>query len=66
VAAVRAGYPHAMRDFQPRWHSGHAEPTDTRRLRRLLVTLGLVLVALILIAVAIYAGAFIMLAPMMQ
>jgi hypothetical protein len=55
-----------MRDFQPRLHASHAEPTDPRRLRRLLVTLGLVLVGLILIAVAIYAGAFIMLAPMMQ
>lgn len=44
----------------------HAEPTDTRPLRRILITVGLVVVALILIAVAIYAGAFIILAPMMQ
>ena len=35
-------------------------------LRRIAVTAGLVLVVLILIAVAIYAGAFLMLAPMMQ
>ncbi|BBY79720.1 hypothetical protein MPUL_08780 [Mycolicibacterium pulveris] len=38
---------------------------DTR-LRKILVTAGLVLLALILIAVAVYAAAFIMLAPMMQ
>ena len=44
----------------------HAEPTHTRPLRRILITVGLVLTALILIAVAIYAGAFIILAPMMQ
>jgi hypothetical protein len=37
-----------------------------RPLRRILVTAGLVLAAMILIAAAIYAGAFIMLAPMMQ
>jgi hypothetical protein len=42
------------------------ESTDTRLPRRILVIAGLVLVALILIAVAIHAGAFIMLAPMMQ
>jgi hypothetical protein len=35
-------------------------------LRRIVVTAGMVLVGLILLAVAIYAGAFIMLAPMMQ
>jgi hypothetical protein len=54
-----------MRDFQPRLHAGHSEPTDPRPLRRLLVMVGLVLVGLILIIVAIYAGAFIILAPMM-
>jgi hypothetical protein len=43
-----------------------AEPTVTRPLRRILITVGLVLAVLILIAVAIYAGAFIILAPMMQ
>jgi hypothetical protein len=41
-------------------------PRETRGLRRVLITAGLVLVALILVAVAIYAGAFIILAPMMQ
>jgi len=39
---------------------------DTRPLRRILITAGLVLVALVLIAVAVYAGAFLILAPMMQ
>ena len=42
------------------------EATDTRPLRRILIAIGLVLVALILVGVAIYAGAFIILAPMMQ
>lgn len=37
-----------------------------KRLRRILVVAGLVLVTLVLIAVAIYAAAFLMLAPMMQ
>ena len=41
------------------------DTTDTR-LRRILIAVGLVLVVLILVGVAIYAGAFIMLAPMMQ
>ncbi|HET6734169.1 hypothetical protein [Mycobacterium sp.] len=44
----------------------HPEATATRPLRRILIAVGLVLAALILIAVAIYAGAFIILAPMMQ
>ena len=39
---------------------------DSRPLRRILIATGLVLAVLILVAVAIYAGAFIMLAPMMQ
>jgi hypothetical protein len=39
---------------------------DTQLLRRILIAIGLVLAALILVVVAIYAGAFIMLAPMMQ
>jgi hypothetical protein len=42
------------------------EATDTRPLRRILITIGLVLAVLILVVVAVYAGAFIMLAPMMQ
>ena len=39
---------------------------DGRLLRRIVIAAGLVLAVLILVAVAIYAGAFIMLAPMMQ
>lgn len=42
------------------------EAAEARPLRRILVTAGFILVGLILIAAAIYAGAFIMLAPMMQ
>jgi hypothetical protein len=42
------------------------EATDTRPLRRILIAIGLVLAVVILVVVAIYAGAFIMLAPMMQ
>jgi hypothetical protein len=52
-----------MEDIQPR--NGIGEP-DTRSLRRMVITVGLVLAVLILVAVAIYAGAFIILAPMMQ
>ena len=42
------------------------EATGTRPLRRILIAIGLVLAVLILVGVAIYAGAFIMLAPLMQ
>jgi predicted exporter len=52
-----------MEDIQPR--SG-LDAVDTRGWRRILITVGLVLAVLILIAVAIYAGAFVILAPMMQ
>jgi hypothetical protein len=38
---------------------------DTRTLRRILVTTGIVLAALIVIAAAVYAVAFLTLAPMM-
>jgi hypothetical protein len=38
----------------------------TRLLRRIFIITGLVLAVLILVGVAIYAGAFVMLAPMMQ
>jgi hypothetical protein len=51
-------------EIAPRRHA-HDE-TDTGPLRRILIATGLVLVVLILVAVAIYAGAFMMLAPMMQ
>jgi hypothetical protein len=39
---------------------------STRSLRRILIVTVLVLAVLILLGVAIYAGAFIILAPMMQ
>ncbi len=39
---------------------------NTRPLRRIAVTAGIALAVVILIGVAIYAGAFLMLAPMMQ
>jgi hypothetical protein len=55
-----------MEDLHPRTHTDDADPTETRILRRILITVGLVLAVLILVAVAIYAGAFIILAPMMQ
>lgn len=44
------------------------EPADTRKrpLRRILVVSAIVLGALILLGVAIYAAAFLILAPMMQ
>jgi hypothetical protein len=40
--------------------------TGARSLRRILIITGLVLAVLILVGVAIYAGAFLILAPMMQ
>jgi hypothetical protein len=40
--------------------------TGTRLLRRILIITGLVLAVLILVGVAIYAGVFVILAPMMQ
>jgi hypothetical protein len=39
---------------------------DARPLRRILTNIGLVLAVVLLVALAIYAAAFIMLAPMMQ
>jgi hypothetical protein len=55
-----------MEETQPRTGLDHTEPADTRPLRRVLIAAGLVLAVLILAVVAIYAGAFLMLAPMMQ
>jgi len=55
-----------MEEIQRPTRTGHSEPTGTRRLHRVLVTVGLVLAVLILVVVAIYAGAFLILAPMMQ
>ena len=55
-----------MKQMGSRGRVGDADPGGTRGLRRIIVTAGLVLVGLILILVAIYAGAFLILAPMMQ
>lgn len=55
-----------MKHMGSRSRLGDADPGGTRGLRRVIVTAGLVLLALILILVAIYAGAFLILAPMMQ
>jgi hypothetical protein len=56
-----------MEEIQPLTGTDHDERADHGRpMRRVLIVVGLVLAVLILVAVAIYAGAFIMLAPMMQ
>ena len=55
-----------MDEIPPRNGLDHAHADDTHTLRRILITTGLVIVGLILIVVAIYAGAFLILAPMMQ
>ncbi|MDT5245948.1 MAG: hypothetical protein QOD36_3324 [Mycobacterium sp.] len=47
-------------------HSQVDDATAARPLRRILIIVGLVLAVLILVGVAIYAGAFLILAPMMQ
>jgi hypothetical protein len=52
-----------MEETEPR---DRTDSADTRPLRRILVTAGLILAVLILTAVAIYAVAFILLAPLMQ
>ncbi|HEX3547336.1 MAG TPA: hypothetical protein VHU62_12290 [Mycobacterium sp.] len=54
-----------MDEFQPRAGVDDAERAEGWPWRRALVVVGLVLVVMILV-VAIYAGAFIILAPMMQ
>jgi hypothetical protein len=50
---------------QPAHRAGFDDTADTRLLRRIIIAVGLVLAVLILVAVAIYAAAFIILAPMM-
>ncbi|MDG5481892.1 hypothetical protein [Mycolicibacterium gadium] len=55
-----------MKHIGSRSRLDDADQGGTRGLRRVIVTAGLVLLALILILVAIYAGAFLILAPMMQ
>jgi hypothetical protein len=54
-----------MEQMRPRNHLDHFGPSD-ERLRRIIGAAAMVLTILILAAVAIYAGAFLMLAPMMQ
>ena len=53
-----------MEQLHPRGRFGQSP--DDRTLRRIIATAGMILVAVILAAVAIYAAAFLMLAPMMQ
>jgi hypothetical protein len=55
-----------MKQMESHGRLDDPEPGGTRPLRRIVVTAGLVLVGLVLILVAIYAGAFLILAPMMQ
>lgn len=55
-----------MKQMESHGRLDDAGAGGTRGLRRIIVMAGLVLVGLILILVAIYAGAFIILAPMMQ
>lgn len=55
-----------MDEFQPRAGVDDAERAEGWPWRRALVVVGLVMVVMILVVVAIYAGAFIILAPMMQ
>ena len=55
-----------MKQIESRGGLDGAESDGTRPLRRIIVTAGLVLVGLILIVVAMYAGAFVILGPMMQ
>lgn len=53
-----------MEQIRQRTHLDHV-PGD-RTLRRIIVTAALVFAALVLLVVAVYAGAFLLLAPMMQ
>lgn len=55
-----------MDEFQPRAGIDDGERAGGWPWRRVLVVVGLVLLVLILLVVAIYAGAFLILAPMMQ
>jgi hypothetical protein len=55
-----------MKKMESHSRLGGADSGAARPIRRIIVTAGLALVGLILILVAIYAGAFLILAPMMQ
>lgn len=60
------GYHPGMRGKAPGSDGPTNRPPASRPLRRVLVIVGIVVIAAILVVVAIYAAAFIMLAPMMQ
>jgi hypothetical protein len=55
-----------MKQMESHSRLDDADPGGTRGLRRIILTAAIVLGALILILVAIYTGAFLILAPMMQ
>ncbi|MGZ5363593.1 MAG: hypothetical protein ACXWZR_05845 [Mycobacterium sp.] len=55
-----------MKQMESHGRLDDADSGATQSLRRIIVTAGVVLVVLILILVAIYAGAFLIVAPMMQ
>jgi hypothetical protein len=55
-----------MKQIESRGRLDDADAGGTRGLRRIVITAGLAIVGLVLVLVAIYAGAFIVLAPMMQ
>lgn len=68
MTAPHTGYHRIMEHAAPgRGAENRTGPTEhQRRLRRIAVVVGVGLAVLILVGVAIYAAAFIMLAPMMQ
>lgn len=68
MTAPHTGYDRIMEHAAPgRGAENRTGPTEhQRRLRRIAVVVGVGLAVLILMGVAIYAAAFIMLAPMMQ
>ena len=55
-----------MKRIQSQRRLEDTDSADARGLRRTIVTAGLVLVGLVVILAAIYAGVFLILAPMMQ
>jgi hypothetical protein len=55
-----------MKRMQSHNRPGHTGSDGNRGLRRIIITAGLVLIGLVLVLVAIYAGVFLVLAPMMQ
>jgi hypothetical protein len=55
-----------MKQIESRGRLDDADAGGARGVRRIVITAGLAIVGLVLVLVAIYAGAFIILAPMMQ